>query len=230
MFGRSKKTQPRAANSLPYEIRATLFGDMPLAEWAQAAKATPAEPWSSFASAQDQIAAGAAAAAVTSLRGVLAQPGLDSRQYLQAYHFLRELGVEPPADLAKHIYGVVVEVGVNGGLDIVAAYADHTARYYNFSGAAVIWEAPGTTLDATIDALLEAGRVVAAQIGPWTEPRPPAPPQGEGRISMLTPSGLHFGQAEMGLLMNDPLAAPVLQRAQRLMEALMAESERSKAR
>ena len=47
---------------------------------------------------------------------------------------------------------------------------------------------------------------------------------------MLTPSGLHFGQAAMGLLMNDPLGAPVLQRAQVLMQALMEKSEQAKSR
>jgi hypothetical protein len=122
----------------------------------------------------------------------------------------------------------VVEVGINGGLDIVAGYEDYTARYYNFSGKAVIWESPGTKLDAIVDALLAAGRVVAEQIGPWTQVRPPAPPKGQARISMLTPSGLHFGQADMDVLARDPLGAPVLRCAQELMQALISKSEQSR--
>ncbi len=221
MFDWLKKKKKPAAAAVPYQMRDTLFGDMPWSVWAQGSQAATGEPWSSFAAAHARLDAGDRVAAADTLRGVLAQPDLESRQYLQAWHFLRELGIEPAAAEAKHVYGVVVEVGINGGLDIVAAYEDHTARYYNFSGAAIIWESPAATLNAPIDALIAAGRTVAAQIGPWTEPRPDAPPEGQARITMLTPSGPHFGQADMDALARDPLAAPVLQRAQMLMQALI---------
>jgi hypothetical protein len=83
------------------------------------------------------------------------------------------------------------------GLDILAGYADHHARYYNFSGAGVVWERPNNSLDALIDRLLAVGAEVTAQIGPWQESRPPAPEAGQVRLSFLTPSGLHFGQGPM---------------------------------
>ncbi|GAB2962493.1 hypothetical protein GCM10027048_33810 [Hymenobacter coalescens] len=89
--------------------------------------------------------------------------------------------------------GVVVEVGMEQGFDLVAAYADGTARYYNYSGAGVVWERPDDSLAAPVQALLAAGERVVGQIGPWEQPRPAAPPQGSARINMLTPAGLHFG-------------------------------------
>ena len=91
---------------------------------------------------------------------------LEPRHYLQAWHFLRQLGVNPPDEKAKIVYGVVVEVGMEKGTDIVAAYADYTARYYNFSGAGVIWEGDHS-LDAEIEALIKAGQAVVKYIGPW---------------------------------------------------------------
>lgn len=40
----------------------------------------------------------------------------------------------------KELLGVIVEVGLNEGLDVVAAYQDGTARYINYTGKMVVWE------------------------------------------------------------------------------------------
>ncbi|MBC8104267.1 MAG: hypothetical protein H7Z41_16955 [Cytophagales bacterium] len=77
-----------------------------------------------------------------------------------------------------------------------AAYADHTARYFNYSSAtAVVWERANRFLDQAIDALLESGQTVADRIGPWEEPRPAAPPRGEVRLSMLTQAAFTLDRA-----------------------------------
>ena len=47
-------------------------------------------------------------------------------------------GCRPP-EKAQDVLGVVVEVAMEKGLDLVAGYADHHARY-NYSGAAIVWE------------------------------------------------------------------------------------------
>lgn len=62
------------------------------------------------------------------------------------------------------------------GLDLLAAYSDHSARYYNYSGAGVVWEHPDTSLDSPIDELLAAARQVVEMIGPWQGARPVARP------------------------------------------------------
>jgi len=135
----------------------------------------------------------------------------------------------PPESEAKRLYGVVVEVGLDEGLDIVAAYEDHLARYGNYSGAGIVWERPDGLLDAAIETLLQAGRVVVEQIGPWEEARPGPPPNGSVRLNFLTPSGLHFGQAAMDVFWNDPMAGPTLRAAFALMQALIAQSDAARA-
>jgi hypothetical protein len=211
-------------------IRETLFGDMPFSEWpSDSSTRQQDEPWMSFIAAKNQLNAGHEAEAKDILRRILDMQSLESRHYLQAWHFLRSLGEQPPTAEAKRLYGIIVEVALQDGLDIVAAYADHTARYFNYSGAAVIWERPDDSLDATIEALFEAGRKVAAQIGPWEDVRPPAPTEGEARISLLTPSGLHFGQAPFDVLAADSLGGPVISFATRLMQELIAKTEKETA-
>jgi hypothetical protein len=211
----------KTASGGVHPLRETLFGDVPLAAWAGT---SATEPWRSFArvsalTPQDRDAA------IRGLEEILAYRGLESRHYLEAWAGLTSFGVRPPEGDAKHLYGVVVDMPVRGGLDTLAAYEDLSARCLNFSGAAVIWEHPDSSLDDPIRALMSAGGELLAQIGRWEGPRPPLP-QGQARISLLTPSGLHFGQADPSLLSRDAMAAPVLRAATTLMQALIAPTQR----
>ncbi|HPF99492.1 MAG TPA: hypothetical protein PLE77_05455 [Kiritimatiellia bacterium] len=213
----------------PANIRDTLFGDLPFSEWPNASVQTTNEPWTSFAAARACLKSGDKFRTIQLLQQILGMPALESRHYLQAWHFLRELGLQPGPKVAKYVYGVMVEVSLEQGLDIVAAYADHSARYFNYSGAAVIWEAPDHTLDAQIDELLGTAKDIVDQIGPWGKARPPAPARGHARINILTPSGLHFGEGPFNKLAADGLGGPVIETSTHLMLSLMAMSEQKKA-
>lgn len=152
---------------------------------------------------------------------ILATPGLEARRYLQAWHALRSRGAAVPPEKQKELLGVVVEVGLEQGVDAVAAYADYSARYLNFSGAAVIWDTPEPAMNARIDALFEAGRTIINIIGPWDQERPAPVDRGMARINLLSPGGLYFGMGPWPEFAQDPLAAPAFQTAQQLMVALM---------
>src|SRR5262249_53662228 len=122
MFGRSRKThqQPQLL------LRDTLFGDLPLDAWIPSTRSQAGEPWASFVHARDAIKAGRRDDAVERLKSVLAQGGLESRHHLEAWEVLRALGVRPSEDQAKRTLGVVVEVPIREGFDLLAAYADHS--------------------------------------------------------------------------------------------------------
>ena len=209
-----KKESPK-----PITIRDMFFGDVPASEWPRGDDAT-AEPWASFVKARDLLARGDKSAATRMYQTITEMTGLEPRHYLQAWHFLRGLGVNPPADKAKTLHGMVVEVGMPKGADILAAYPDNTARYLNYTGASVIWERPDSSLDAQIQALLEAGRNVVQRIGPWEQARPDAPGNGNVRLNMLTPSGLHFGYGGFQTLSNEPMGKAIIDPATELMVSL----------
>jgi hypothetical protein len=210
-------------------MRELLFGDVAPDRWPERDDLT-GEPWRSFIEARRALGAGDREKAIARLRAILEQPDLESRQVLQAWHALRLAGESPPAEVAKRLEGVVVEVGLEGGLDLLAAYRDLSARYVNFSGAAVVWEHPDRSLDGDLEALLAAGRRVVAAIGPWERPRPPPPGNGEVRINFLTASGLHFGQGRYQDFSSDGLGGPVLAAAVRLIQALISKSNRGQPR
>jgi hypothetical protein len=210
-------------------MRDTLFGDT--TPWPPAtvtAASLAAEPWRSFVRANELQEAGNREGAIEVLLRIAETPSLESRIQLQAWHLLRGLGVKPSAEIAKNVLGVVIEVGMPKGLDLLAAYADHHARYWNFSGAGIVWEHPNSSFDDLIDRVLAAGAAIAKRIGPWEEPRRPAPAKGVARLNMLTPSGLHFGEGPLEHLVKDPMASPLLTAGTQLMQALIKLANESK--
>jgi hypothetical protein len=220
---------PRQSNRKPKpdlsEIRAVLFADLPLEEWKPRDGVSDSEPWASFERARICLAGGDAhrdvGGAVDALTPVTENADLESRQILQAWSCLRNLGVNPLPRDAKHVHGVVLEVPVDGGLDLLAAYADHSARYLNHAGNVLIWDTREPAMDGLIDDLLHACQRIADAIGPWEGERP-APPQGDHvRINILTPSGLHFGEATFAVFSEDAMAAPALTAGTTLLQALV---------
>jgi hypothetical protein len=209
----------------PNPIRETLFGDMPLERWPQADTASKEFPWSEFEKARSHLTAGNQKAAIDCWLRITHQPNLEPRHYLQAWHFLRQNGQQPPPEIAKNVLGIVIEVAMPNGLDLLAAYQDHSARYYNFAGGGVVWEHPDGSLNAAIDELFAASKIIVDKIGPWDQPRPEPPPRDQARLNFLTPSGLHFGQAPMAVLTRDPTAGRVFQLATHLMKALITETK-----
>jgi hypothetical protein len=205
-------------------LRETFFGDVPLSNWAMG---KDGEPWTAFSTAATCLERGDRESAAQSLQSIVRREGLESRHYIQAWTALRALGVLPPPDEAKAVYGVVLDVPINAGFDTLAAYEDGAARYLNFSGAAIIWDAPDTRIHHHVATLLAAGQELVRRIGPWEGTRPPLT-AGQARISLLTPIGLHFGQAPFEVLARDAMAAPLIKAATGLMQALMQVADASK--
>lgn len=204
------------------DLRDTLFGDLSLDQW----PSQPAEdyPWTNFAAARTALLNGDTATAIATWKAIAADASLEPRHTLQAWHFLRQQGQQPDEAEAKLVLGVVLEVALPEGLDLLAAYPDHSARYYNYSGAGVVWEHPDDSLNDPIDDLLLASSDIVYRIGPHDGTRPGIPPEGHARLNFLTPSGLHFGQAPMDALSADPMGGPILQRGAALMQALIGKS------
>lgn len=218
IFGKT----PKATS--PISIRETLFGDMAIQHWPPDSSKANEFPWDKFITARSELAVGNINAAIKLWLEIAARKDLEPRHRLQAWCFLRERGRQPQPDCAKELLGVVVEVGMPAGVDLLAAYSDYSARYYSYSDGGVVWEHPDASLNETIGCLFEAAKPVVAAIGPWEKPRPPAPPRDHARMSFLTPSGLHFGQGPMAALARDPLGGKVLHSATLLMQALIGKS------
>ncbi len=151
------------------------------------------------------------------LQRITGDPSADPRVKVLAYNKLLATGQRPER---KELLGVIVEVGLDLGLDVLAAFSNGTARYINQTGKIIIWEAPDETSTRIISELFEKSRNIVSQIGPWDQARRPQPAKGNVRISFLVSDGLYFGEGPINVLFNDPFSSPALQSATELMQYL----------
>jgi hypothetical protein len=193
-------------NNTSINISDTLFGDLSLDYWSDVQ--SNELPWNLFKDAKQYLDNGDREAAIDVLTKVTALPVLESRHYLQAWYFLSHLGVMPEGGMK--IYGVVVEVGMPEGVDLLAIYADHSARYYNYSGRSIVWESSDESMEEKIDVVLEQSLDLVQHIGPWKDKRRPAPQDSMARLNFLTSHGLHFGEASQSILFKDPKAGKIM--------------------
>ncbi len=220
MFRRPKPSGDDQRSSAAATLRPLLCGDVPVGQWG--VDAGQADPWDQFAAARKAVDSSDMEAAVAIWSDIVASDGLESRQYLQAWTFLRQAGHSPPADEAKRALGVVTEMPVKDSHDILAAYEDGSCRYLNHSGkAAVIDDRSIEELQLAVRKWLDVGASLVQAIGPWDRPELPSVPAGHMRIMVLTPSGPHFGQGPQQQMMADPMAASFVQAATSLLEIVV---------
>ncbi len=116
-------------------------------------------------------------------------PNSETRIQLWVWSALRELGERPDPQSGKEVLGVVVEVPMQGAYDTLAAYQEGSARYLNFSGAAIFWDAR----DATIKSLCQ--HLIGSTIpeSPRAVPRQDTIlPKSGTQVTLLTRSGMYL--------------------------------------
>ncbi len=159
---------------------------------------------------------------VTDLQKIIDDKNSDPRIKVLAYNKQLASGHKPNK---KELLAVIVEVGLDEGLDVLASFNNGTARYINHSGKILVWE---TTDDITANKitndLFASSENIVKQIGAWDKPRRPNPTKGNVRITFLVSDGLYFGEGPMEVLFNDPMASPALTKATELMQYLTQKS------
>ncbi|MFO0613579.1 MAG: hypothetical protein U0414_13365 [Polyangiaceae bacterium] len=104
---------------------------------ALAAQGAP-EPWSCFVQSAARMRAGLGA---KHLLLPLAEDAFkESRARLWAWHALRKLGEKPSAVHTGEVLGFILEVPIDGSLDVLAAYADGSARFMGHADQLIVRE------------------------------------------------------------------------------------------
>jgi hypothetical protein len=151
------------------------------------------------------------------LKAIADDASQESRARLLACRRLREQGqaVGPPK-----LLGVVVEVALPDGLDVLAAYPDGSVHYIHHRGThAVFAPAPGAW-QPTVLQLLNAAQAAVDRIGPWEKPRVAPPTPGMIRMSFLVSDGLYFGQGLLDVMQKDELAGPIIAAGTELLKSV----------
>ena len=152
------------------------------------------------------------------LQKIIDDSSSDPRVKILAYNKQLANGRKPGK---KELLAVIVEVGLDNGLDVLASFNNGTARYINQTGKMIVWElTTDTKANELTNALFLNSQNIINQIGPWDKPRRPHPAKGIARISFLVSDGLYFGEGPMNILFNDPMASAALNSATQLMQYL----------
>lgn len=151
------------------------------------------------------------------LTDVAADKTLEARQRLLAYYVLSAVG-SPTS--TQELLGVIIEVGLPGGLDVLAAFDDGGARYFNQAEKLLIWETRTEQSTQLINQLFTESLRVVQRIGKWDKKRLPFPKNGFVRMSFLVSDGLYFGEGPFEFMQADPMGGPVIHAATQLMSYL----------
>ena len=201
----------------------TLFGDLPLTEWARQGSKLGGEPWPAFVRAAEFRTSGQLAQSCRTLVEINQMPDLETRHYLQAWNGLRELNCPEGRSGEREVLGVIVEAAAEPGADghdILAVYADRSALYLDHRGAVTTWPSENPRLDDEIDAVLKAAGDILPKIGPWPDKRLPPPEKGNVRLNLLTPIGLCFGEGPFAAIARDPVGGPLVKAGAALVHRL----------
>jgi hypothetical protein len=153
---------------------------------------------------------------VIALRKIADDETNEGRVRAIAFNRLRAAAEQVPA---KILLGIIVEVPLEDGLDVLAAFAEGGVRYLNQSGKVAVFEGPGSPVEALAKELLAVSQPVVDQIGPWDKNRLAPPRLGNVRMTFLVSDGLYFGEGPFGALQRDPLGGPVLAKATQLLQS-----------
>ncbi len=203
--GASAAPYAEPSTNLIYEL---LFCDKPEL-YRQNFHGEPAAPWATLFAFPSDISA---------LRQIALDEGQESRVRALAFQILRtEKQSVPP----KIYLGTIVEVGLAGGLDTLAVFADGSARYINHSGRVAVAEGKPNPFEQQIAKVSSTSLPIIAAIGPWEKARLPAPMKGNIRMTFLVSDGLYFGEGPMHIMQKEPMAAPLIAAATELLVAIV---------
>lgn len=234
LFGKKDKAQKQQVQAgIPpviLQMRETLYSNASLEPMLSRIKEESKTifPWSSFIEANQALKKNDNAKTVALLKQIVETEGLNTRIYLQAWHTLMSLGEQPPENFRGLIQGIVTEYHMDKGLDIVAAYADHTARYWNYSGAGIVWETRDPEIDTLIEDLLKVGQEIMNRIGAEPRENLPIPTPGKLRIFLMAYDGSSFGEGLYDQLIKDQMGNSAINASYNLMMGLMKMQEKNR--
>jgi len=187
LFGGGTASNSGKLGSEADQIRQFLFASQSLREQVSHMRPEGRSGFAeSIADAQRLVEEGGTKDAVARLRSVLDSPVLETRVQLWVWAALRELGERPEGRSAFEVLGAVLEVPSGGAYDTLAGYVDGSARYLNFSGKAIFWDAPDPAVKRLCQALVDSTIPASGKAKPRTSL---SLPKRGTQVTMLTRSG-----------------------------------------
>ena len=152
------------------------------------------------------------------IKGLVTSESEESRLRALASSYLVDMN--EPVNY-KEVLGVVVEVGADEGLEVLAVYRDYQARFIDYTGKMTVWKDIDPAIRSRMDRLMASSRELIDLIQPWKENRLTPPIRGMVRLTFLASDGLYFGQGPVSHLQKDEMGGAIIRQAQEIFALLM---------
>jgi hypothetical protein len=147
-----------------------------------------------------------------------AQQDASAYDYFKAY---QSLSLIPKQDQPKQLYGVIIELGQEGGYDLLATYANCFANFTNAQQpVSKVWERPDANFDALIADVLEAGLLMLPNMPQWDADFEQPVACGWMRIHLVSSQGIYSGEAPLEEMARSPYGEEMTAATQMLMNWL----------
>lgn len=158
---------------------------------------------------------------VVQLHAIVDNPDLSTPRRLLAY---KQLAAEGAAVGARELLGVIVEIGMDGAVEVIAALEDGTATIISPKGKVMQLSDPDEVSDEYVDPLLDAAILAVNKWPAQKTARQPPPAEGSARISLLVADKVHTKEGSFMELEEDATAGPVLEHAASLLQWLASDT------
>ncbi len=176
-------------------------------------EAFPGDNWKSMLSSRPKL---------KSVRMTAQQPELPARLRILAFNYLLKKGELP---VKKELLGVILEAGVDDGLETLAAYTDYSVAYIDSRGGIKTWATLETGIRERLVNYFASAATLAEQLRPSDKPRFPPPFAGMARITLLLSDGRYFGQGPGNNLTRDVISGPLIRQADHWLANLLAKEK-----
>lgn len=172
-------------------------------------------PFETISRASTLVGAGRKEEAASLLRTNLEGNEVETRVTLWTWSCLREIGISPDPKIAGEVIGVVLEMPSGDAYDSLAAYADGSARYLNYSGSGIFWDLKDPDIRRLCGAFIDS----TIPSGSLARPRSSVSlPSSGSQVTLLTPSGIY--------VITNP-SGPIIRAGYDLMMALINRSKKN---
>lgn len=161
---------------------------------------------------------------VVQLHSVVDNPDLPTPRRLLAY---KQLATEGAAVGARELLGVIVEIGMDGAVEVVAAMEDGTATIISPQGKIISLSHPDEISDEYVDPLLDAAIVAVNKWPSLKTARKQPPVEGIARITLLVADKVHIREGIFTELEQDSSAGPIFQHAASLLQWLTNDNDQT---
>ena len=146
------------------------------------------------------------------LQKIIDDTRADPRQKYIAYSRQIAKGHKPDK---RELLAVIVEVGLDKGLDVLVVFNDGTARYINQYEKIIFWEkTDDPDANKLSKQIFDHSLIIANQlVESWDKPRKPSPAKDMFRINFLVSGALYLGDGPCNKIITDPHAKAIFDSA-----------------